>query len=155
PVGDDAMRAAWARQFRHVARRACGGEEPANGPSPHHVFKGQHKHGALVTSYTTAAAWDGYVANGSGFDMAEAHFTVPSYSGSVSGATAAEWVGIGGYTGDRIWQAGVENDPVNGTKFWYEAFPSPPVYLSASTIGVAAGNTVFAYVDYNYTFASQ
>jgi hypothetical protein len=101
----------------------------------------------------TSQIWGGWMdlanTNVELYDVA-AQFNVPATTCQRSGAVAAVWVGLDGWTDGTVEQAGI-GVQCNGTTpeyyDWYEMYPNDPV----AEFYVSPGNTVIASVSYNST----
>jgi hypothetical protein len=78
--------------------------------------------------------WAGVVETGSNISKVSGYFTTPSEQNSTGAAgcgigydsdpTTAEWVGIGGWGNQSLWQAGIAYEGTNCyPQFWYEYIP--------------------------------
>ena len=90
----------------------------------------------------TSRNWSGYALTGSGFTSATGTFTVPTVTAGGTTSTA-EWIGVDGFSGNDLIQAGVAEDGQSGsvsTYAWWEILPAPST--SISTMTVNPGDTV-------------
>lgn len=85
----------------------------------------------------TTTFWDGYTFPVSGVTGVRAEWTVPSATGQY-GAEAAVWIGIGGWNGPDLIQAGTDDSPQNlgytYDEFWYELLPADPRYPQVTVV---------------------
>lgn len=114
----------------------------------------QFSRNSYGTEYTTSPNWSGYFVGsgtGSGFKQLEGNWNIPCYNGSQSpsNSRAVSWIGLGGWYGNNLWQAGTTEDPSEGYHFWVEAFPQTYMIINDKTL--SCGNHVQAEVDYNVT----
>src|SRR6266568_8110279 len=92
--------------------------------------------------FTTSSNWAGFVADmGAGgtnsLDEARGFFTARPVSTS---AAVCSFVGIGGFNGTNLWQAGLDQLAMQG---WVEAYPGRAAYF---TFPISSGDTMFARV---------
>jgi hypothetical protein len=88
--------------------------------------------------------WSGYAETGGPFTEVTGTFTVPDLGSYISGSTAAEWVGIDGFSNTSLIQAGIEEVPVTPTYYvvepWWEILPAPSTPITS--VSVAPGDQV-------------
>jgi hypothetical protein len=102
-----------------------------------------------ITALTRADApnWSGYADTGKGYGSVSGSWTEPGISCAAGeNSEDAFWVGIDGYNGSTVEQAGTEAECNNGHPFydtWWEMFPSGPVIVGTS---LAPGDTIHASV---------
>jgi hypothetical protein len=88
-----------------------------------------------AASAATSSNWAGYAAHSTTYTSVKASWAQPTMTCAAgdSGAYAAFWVGIDGYSSASVEQAGTEAD-CDGTTAeyfaWYDLYPADPVYLS-------------------------
>jgi hypothetical protein len=107
-----------------------------------------HTRGYNINGYN----WGGYAAQGSGFTSVSATWTMPAATCNSQNNLYAPWVGLDGYGSSTVEQTGVQTDCSSGSpvdSMWYEMYPASPVYPSASTYKVVAGNQIHASVVYS------
>lgn len=101
-------------------------------------------------SSLTSGNWAGYVSKYSNFNSIQGSWVVQSITTDFSGGpTAAQWMGIGGFSGTNLIQAGTisMDTPFWGTYYraFYELYPqSSPVYLRMT---VKPGNIITASIS--------
>ncbi len=114
----------------------------------HASVSAKHVRGFNINGYN----WGGYAATGSGFTSVSATWTEPTATCSSTNDLYAPWVGLDGYGSSTVEQTGVQTDCSSGKpvdSMWYEMYPANPVYPSASTYPVSAGNQIHASVVYS------
>jgi hypothetical protein len=138
----------WVVRMRHATHHVC---TPG---------VASHEHTDVYRSGTAGSNgdyWSGYInTNGNGpytFYFIEAEWYVPSYSGTNNSQRALQWVGIGGYGSNNLWQAGTETDHAEGYRFWYEDVPNDNIIYAGPT--VHSGDFVYVEVDYNYNVRNE
>jgi hypothetical protein len=99
--------------------------------------------------YATSGNWGGYVA-----DVLTTPYWVDGAFGTFYAQLVcstcnnlASWVGVGGWNGNYIAQAGFDE---RLDRAWYELWPNAPVYLN---IYPAAGNALYVDVHYDLSTA--
>ena len=138
-----------------AAATAAAPYKPAAHPA------GSHAARSVGGSYNiNGYNWGGYVASGATFTSIAATWTEPTVRCNSRNDLMAPWVGIDGYSSSTVEQTGVATDCSSGSavyQAWYEMYPANPVYLSASTYPVRAGDSIHASVTYagshKYTLA--
>lgn len=97
-------------------------------------------------SDTQSLNWAGYAQQAAGrgtFTGVTATFVVTTVDTAVPGQQySADWVGIGGFASNKLVQAGIEEDNIDGTAFyqaWTEILPHAEVPLS---LAIAPGNKI-------------
>ncbi|HET8844232.1 MAG TPA: hypothetical protein VFN35_22385 [Ktedonobacteraceae bacterium] len=89
-------------------------------------------HVTFGNAQTTSSNWGGYVADTSGtgihVDSSFSEFNVSR----AAGTDTASWVGVGGFHGGNLAQAGIDQSLMES---WYEFFPNPPVFLYSINSG--------------------
>jgi Peptidase A4 family len=91
----------------------------------------QH-HVAYSIAQTTSSNWGGYVADTSATGIhVDASFSEFNAS-RAAGTDTASWVGVGGFHGGNVAQAGIDQSLMES---WYEFFPNPPVFLYSVNSG--------------------
>src|SRR6478609_5731951 len=97
----------------------------------------------------TGDYWSGYIDESSGFNYVSGDWDVPCYSGTNNSQRALEWVGLGGFNGTNLWQAGTESDHAEGYRFWWEYLPGANIIYAGPS--VSCNQAVNVEVDYNYS----
>ncbi len=138
----------WLNRMRHITRRICGGE--VVGKSYSHLNK---NHTSDKTVGSNGEYWSGYVVPNSGFNYVSGDWDVPCYSGTNNSQRAIEWVGIGGVSGNNLWQAGTESDHAEGYRFWYEDYPTQSMIYAGPAVG--CNQAVNVEVDYSYNVGGK
>lgn len=109
---------------------------------------------ALVNCATSAPSgtecgynWTGYVVtNGTqGFNDVYGTWIVPCTTGSAFSAVS-DWVGLGGYAENNLWQAGSSWDPSHGYTLWYEAVGTHGTVGEQEIVSTSCGETIHAEV---------
>jgi hypothetical protein len=104
--------------------------------------------GITALTQATTPNWSGYADTGNGYGSVSGAWTEPGISCSAGeNSEAAFWVGIDGFNGSTVEQAGTEAECNNGQPFydtWWEMFPSGPVIVGTS---LAPGDTIHASVN--------
>lgn len=109
---------------------------------------------ALVLNNTAITnSWAGFVQSGT-INSVTGEFQIPSasyVSGGTNPNTIGIWVGIGGYSGEYLWQAGVAvNVSSNGVETvtpWYEEAPTPAIYNNGMHFN--AGDLIQVWTNYS------
>lgn len=138
----------WLDAMRHAKQRICGGE--VQGPTHPDGYRSDN-----VSGGTNGDFWSGYAVTSGGYNWTSAGWNVSCYSGTSSSQRTIEWVGIGGYNSNDLWQAGTETDHAEGYRLWYEAASSLTSNLIYAGPAVACGNSIWVEVDYNYSVSRK
>jgi hypothetical protein len=110
---------------------------------------GKAKAGIAPDTKVQSTNWSGYADTGSDFTSVSATWTepTPNCADSASGALAAFWVGIDGFSSDSVEQDGtlIECEGSTAVAFsWWEMFPTNDVQIVGES--VAAGDKISASV---------
>ncbi|HEV8535454.1 MAG TPA: G1 family glutamic endopeptidase [Candidatus Limnocylindria bacterium] len=98
--------------------------------------------GTPATTTSSSSNWSGYVASGGVFTSVTGTWTVPTVSGSSTGADAT-WVGIGGLTTRDLIQAGTQAMVDGGGTVEYSAWIEMlPASSRTVPLSVTAGDSV-------------
>jgi hypothetical protein len=92
--------------------------------------------------------WSGYAAGGGTYTSVSASWVEPSGTCSSGDRYSSFWIGLDGYTSQRVEQTGSEFDCSGGTPryySWYEMYPADPVDFSDT---VRPGDRFIASVTY-------
>ncbi len=149
PDSDATATAQWANALRHAKHRVCNVRPIKTNRYSQPISSLHQAH----PQTTTSPIWSGYFASGDphGFEEVQAFWVVPTYNSqkSPSYSRAVSWVGIGGWFGNNLLQAGTSEDPTDGYNFWWEEYPKNYEFFIPWP-NPEPGDTVTVLVDYNY-----
>jgi hypothetical protein len=109
---------------------------------------------AVDPVFQNNTTWGGYVVASNTFNPSptitsiNASWAVPEISQFNSGASSAEWIGIGGFFDKTLIQVGVEQDSFREHaqySAWYELLPDNAVTIES--INVSPGDTIYASIS--------
>jgi len=138
----------WVNEMRHITRRICGGEVVSKNHTDMY-----RTHASSGTAGSNGDYWSGYIDESSGFNYVSGDWDVPCYSGTNNSQRALEWVGLGGFNGTNLWQAGTESDHAEGYRFWWEYLPGANIIYAGPS--VSCNQAVNVEVDYNYSVGGK
>ncbi len=151
PQGSGSQLDHWVDVINHSKSRICN---PAIEFIKYHDKKQSFGSTFIGGPYAYSDIWSGYMVDQGGMDETFSDWNVPCYSKFPTGATAASWVGLGGFYNDNLWQAGTFESPKTGYYFWWEAFPTQYAQVITNFV-LGCGDQVAVDVNYNRSCSNQ